>query len=360
MKRIISGIQQIGVGVENVHEAWKWYRENLGFDIPVVDAEGTAERMLPYTGGEPQNRHAIIALNIQGGGGLEIWQYTTRTPQAPEFNVQTGDLGIYISKIKSSNVAALYIKLKNKGEKLLSDLVKDPQGKEHFYIEDPYGNIFEVIDDKYIFKKTDALNGGVVGAVVGVSDIEKSKVFYDKILGYDKIIYEKTEVFSDFSGLSRGDAKYTRVLLTHSKKRTGPFSNMLADSVIELIKIHDIEPRKIYENRFWGDLGYIQICFDVQEMGDIKKLCEENGHPFTVDSNPEIYETGGEIFGMGDAAGHFTYVEDPDGTLIEFVETHKLPILKKVGWYLNLKKRNPEKTLPNWMLKTLAWSRVKK
>jgi hypothetical protein len=52
-------------------------------------------------------------------------------------------------------------------------------------------------------------------------------------------------------------------------------------------------------------------------------------------------------------------VEDPDGTLIEFVETHKLPVLKKIGWYLDLKKRPAEKPLPRWMLKALRFSRVK-
>lgn len=67
----------------------------------------------------------------------------------------------------------------------------------------------------------------------------------------------------------------------------------------------------------------------------------------------------GNSFDMGDAAGHFSYIEDPDGTLIEFVETHKLPILKKIGWYLDLRKRNPHKALPSWMLKTLKYSRVK-
>ena len=34
-----------------------------------------------------------------------------------------------------------------------------------------------------------------------------------------------------------------------------------------------------------------------------------------------------ESFTMGDAGGHFTYIEDPDGYLIEFVETHKIPII---------------------------------
>jgi hypothetical protein len=62
---------------------------------------------------------------------------------------------------------------------------------------------------------------------------------------------------------------------------------------------------------------------------------------------------------MGEAAGHFSYIEDPDGTLIEFVETHKVAILKKLGWYLDLRKKDPGKALPGWMLRTLSFSRVK-
>ena len=62
---------------------------------------------------------------------------------------------------------------------------------------------------------------------------------------------------------------------------------------------------------------------------------------------------------MGEAAGHFAYISDPDGIPIEFVETHKLPIIKKLGWYINLKKRNPNKSLPKWMIGTMRWKRVK-
>ena len=103
--------------------------------------------------------------------------------------------------------------------------------------------------------------------------------------------------------------------------------------------------------RFWGDLGFIHLCFDVQDMDGLRKKAEAGNHPFTVDS--------ANSFDMGEAAGHFSYIEDPDGTLIEFVETHKLPILKKINWYLNLRSRKADKPLPNWMLKTLAFSRVK-
>ncbi len=359
MQHNISGIQQVGVGVTDVKAAFEWYRKNFGFDIPVVDAPGTAELMLPYTGGKPHERHAIIALNIQGGGGLEIWQYISRTPQAADFQVQTGDLGVYVTKLKSANIEALFLKFKTQGEKLLSQIEHDPKGTPHFYIQDPYGNVYEIVSETSVFKKTEMLIGGVFGATVGVTDIDKSLKFYAEVLGYDKIIYEQTGIFPDMMGLPRGNAMFTRVLLTHSKPRTGAFSKLFGHSQIELLKIHNAEPKKIYAGRFWGDLGYIQICFDIQNMGALKAHCAAHGHPFTVDSLPEIYTNPNVQFDMGDAAGHFAYIEDPDGTLIEFVETFKVPMLKKIGWYLDLKKRKTNKALPDWMLKTMAWSRVK-
>ncbi len=359
MKHINSGIQQIGIGVNNIYEASKWYREHLGFDINVVDDNGTAERMLRYTGGQPQNRHAIIAINIQGGGGLEVWQYKTREPKFADFEIQAGDIGIYAIKIKSKHIELAFDMMKKTGVHLLSNIETDPLGTKHFFFEDPYGNVFQIVSEKSFFKNSKALNAGVYGAIIGVSDIDKAVQFYSDILGYDVVDFHKSEIFVDLKGLKRGNHRFDRVLLSHSTPRQGAFSNMFGNSQIELIKIHDAEAKKIYENRFWGDPGFIQVCYEVRNMKGLKLHCEKNGFPFTVDSNPDIYEHGGKIFDMGEAAGHFTYVEDPDGTLIECVETHKIPILKKLGWYLNLMKRKQHKPIPNFMLKTLAWNRIK-
>jgi len=131
---------------------------------------------------------------------------------------------------------------------------------------------------------------------------------------------------------------------------------MLGDSVIELIASTGQPGKKIYEGRFWGDLGFIHLCYDVRGMDELKAYSERAGFPFTVDSK-KSHE--GNSFDMGEAAGHFSYIADPDGTLIEFVETHKLPVMKKFGWYLDLRGRDPHKSLPSWMLKTLRFSKVK-
>jgi hypothetical protein len=102
----------------------------------------------------------------------------------------------------------------------------------------------------------------------------------------------------------------------------------------------------------WGEIGYIHLCFDVEKMENLRTFCQSKGYPFTVDS--------AESFDMGEAAGRFAYTEDPDGTLIEFVEAHKVPILKKIGWYYNLKNRAVQKPLPSFMLWAMGLMRVKK
>lgn len=350
----ISGVQQVGVGIPDVYDAFKWYRQNFLMNIPIFDEAAESAFMVPYTGGKVRSRHAILALNSQGGGGMEIWQYTSRKPEGPKFKPQLGDLGIYVAKVKSRDVAATYQELKAKNANILGTLSKQPNGDPHFFVQDPYNNIFEIVPSDEWFRKDKHTTGGMYGATMGVTDMEKSCAFYADILGYDEVVYDETGAFEDLAALPGGKGRFRRILLRHSVARKGSFSRMLGKSEIELVQALDHTPRKIFKDRYWGDLGFIHLCFDIKGMKEMRELCAQKGCPFTVDSS-----IGGDTFDMGEAAGHFSYIEDPDGTLIEFVETHKIPIMKKFGWYLDLRKRNPEKALPNWMLKTLAFNKVK-
>lgn len=348
---IISGIQQVGIGVPNVHEAFKWYRQYFGMDVPIFEEAAEANLMLPYTGGKPHKRHAILAINLKGGGGFEIWQYTSRTPVPCSFKPALGDLGLFCAKLKTDDIHKTYLYLQSKGATLLSEITTTPYGKKHFFVEDLYGNPFEIIEDEVWFGKGMLNTGGPVGMIIGVSDVQRSAAFYKTVLGYDKVVFEGESAYADLNGLNGGERTVKRMVLTHSKPRVGPFSKLFGNSYLELVEVKNQTPKKIFENRFWGDLGFIHLCFDIKNMQALKETCEKNGHPFTVD--------GGSGFEMGEAAGHFTYIEDPDGTLIEFVETKKIPILKKYGWYLDLRKRAPERPLADWMLKALKLNRVK-
>jgi catechol 2,3-dioxygenase-like lactoylglutathione lyase family enzyme len=354
-EKIISGIQQIGIGVSNCHEAWNWYREHFGMDIKIFEESAVAELMYSYTGGKPRKRHAALTMNLQGGGGFEIWQYVDRIPDAPANEIQAGDLGIYITKIKTRNVKAAYENFKNKNL-ILNEISLGPDGKEHFFIKDPYNNIFQVVEGtSWFIPERKKLTGAAFGAIIGVSDIENARKVYSGILGYDTVIYDKTGVFEDLKCLPGGDKTFRRVLLMHSRPRLGSFSRLLGSSVMELIQVTDRRPEQIFKNRYWGDLGFIHLCYDIKGMDALRTECESKGFAFTVDSTHTLKT---DTFDMGEAAGHFAYIEDPDSTLIEFVETDKIPIMKKFGWYLDLRKRDPSKPLPNWILKTLKYSRI--
>ena len=177
--------------------------------------------------------------------------------------------------------------------------------------------------------------------------MESSLQFYRTMLDYSILEYDNIEAFKD---ITKG--RFRRVVIKQERKLVGGFGDLLGPTQLELIQVLDSTPVKIFENRLWGDLGYIHLCFDVSGMCSIREKAKKNNHSFTVDS--------ANSFDMGDAAGHFSYMEDPDGTLIELVETHKVPILKSLGLFLNLKNRNPNKTLPKWLVKSLSLHRVKK
>jgi len=350
MGKNISGIQQVGIGVSDVQKSWKWYREKLGMDIRIFEEKAVAEYMLHYTEGKVRNRYAALAINMEGGGGFEIWQHLDFTPRVPAFDIKLGNTGIFICKMKCRDIRRAWEGHKKMDVNLLGPVTNDPQNHLHYYLTDPYNNIFEVVEESDCFIEQKSLNGGVAGVVAGVSDIDKSMKVYSDILQYTEVVYDKTGVFEDFKGLPGGNEKYRRVLLKH-KLRKGPFSKLYGPTQIELVQAIDRQPKSIFQGRIWGELGFIHLCFDVSGLNDIKKECTAKGFPFTVDS--------GDHFDMGTAAGSFAYISDPDGTPIEFVETHKVPIFEKLGIYLHLEKRDPLKSFPSWIIKALRFSRVK-
>jgi catechol 2,3-dioxygenase-like lactoylglutathione lyase family enzyme len=207
--------------------------------------------------------------------------------------------------------------------------------------------------EREVFRREKSVNGGILGAVIGVKNMDESLKVYSEILQYDKIVYDKTGTFSDFGELPGGNGEFRRILLKHSDVKNGAFSPFFGSSYIELVQALNRKPRDIYEDRIWGDPGFIHICYDINGMDEFREIVKKAGFPFTVDSARDS-----ESFDMGEAAGNFAYIQAPEGTLIEFVETHKIPILKKFGWFVDFRKRGNH-PLPNWLLKMFRFMRVK-
>ena len=344
---LISGIQQIGVGTTDFRKSWNWYIEMFGIDVKILEDDTVAERMLPYTGGVPQQRHACIAVNIQGGGGFEIWQYSKRKPEPCPFKIAVGDLGVFAAKLNCRDIKAFHKQISAKWQDCTIPETL-PDGTPCFYVKDLFGNVFQIVENKKVFIDQGKLTGGMAGAVIGVTDMDKSVKFYSEVLGYNILISDTTGPFSTNNPMPEADKQYRRVILK-APERKGAFAELFGDSTIELVQALERSPRKIYEGRYWGDPGFIQVCFDVTNIKALGEFCASKGHPFTVDSCPD-----GERFDMGDASGHFTYIEDPDGTLIEFVEAHKVSIVKKLGLAIDMSRRDPEKPLPKLLFRLMG------
>jgi catechol 2,3-dioxygenase-like lactoylglutathione lyase family enzyme len=349
---IIHGIQHLGVGVPNHATSWKWYRKYFGLDVPLFNAEADSHLMTPYTRGDVITKKAAMVLNLKGGCAMEIVCPTSFQASHAAVQHQLGDLGIFIGWIKTPDVKGVYNFYKNSDVRLITRIVTMPNGWDTFFLKDLNGLLFQVIPDAEVYSKSPHITGGTAGCVIGVSDMERARIFY-QILGYDQVNYDETGVFSDWSSINGGSGRFRRVLLSQQNPSGGGFSKLIGKSHIELVQdLSERKPVKIYEDRMWGDTGFIHLGFDVRNMGALGEKLSDAGHGFTCDTK--------DVLSMGESTRvHCTYTEDPDGTLIEMVEVYKIPIIEKLGIYLNVEKRKPSQPLPDLMLKALKFVRVK-
>ena len=224
---IVSGIQQVGIGVHDLKEAWEWYIRVFGMDCRIFEEEAEAKLMLPYTGGQPRSRHAVLALNLQSGGGFEVWQYKGRKPEYRDRETKLGDLGIFACKMKVRNAEKAWKHFLDTGVDVLGMPAVDPSGRKSFYVRDPFGNIFHIVEATDWFMNLKKISGGSYGAIIGVTDIDRALKVYSDILGYDKVVYDVTGTFDDLAPLA-GRQRYLPACSSGSLKA---FSRRLQSDV---------------------------------------------------------------------------------------------------------------------------------
>lgn len=352
MSYTIHGIQHIGVGVPCHEDAWKWYRKFFGMDIPLFNDEAEAPLMSIYTEGKVISKRAAMILNIKGGCAMEVVCPSTFKATHAKIKHQLGDLGIFIGQVKSADVSKAYDFFIKNNANVISEIASTPDGKETFYVKDLDNLLWQIIPANDFYTSHPTVTGGTAGCSVGVSDMHKSIDFY-ALLGYDEVVFDKSGVFEDWSNIEGGTSQFRRVLLTQKNPSGGGFSKLAGKSYIELVQdLTDRKPVKIYADRLWGDTGFVHLGFDVRNMPSLGKKLSSEGHGFTCDTK--------DVLSMGESTKvHCTYCEDPDGTLIEMIEVYKIPIIEKLGLYLNVEKRPASQPLPNWMLKAMKFSRIK-
>jgi catechol 2,3-dioxygenase-like lactoylglutathione lyase family enzyme len=246
---MITGIQQIGIGVKNADEAKHVYKGLFGMDTLIFDDKADASLMTRYTGNEIHRRHAILSMNLAGGGGIEIWQFTSRNPSA-RASIQWGDLGILAARVNAKNVTLAHEWFVKQNGLQVSGLSEGPGGQLHFWICDQYDNHFNVVQNNEWFNKKQTFCGGVVGAVMGISDMEKAVHFYQAILDGPEICYDKTGPSFDLPDGWRNGETFRRLLLRKPISHQGAFSKLLGGIEIEWVQAMKETPKRIYQDRY--------------------------------------------------------------------------------------------------------------
>ena len=340
----------MGVGVNDMDASLKFYRKFFGMDVAFFDAVAPAPLMDIYTRNSTITKRASMILNLQGGGAMEVIRPTSFEPAAPKFEVLPGDLGIFAVQIRTSDIHESHAYcLMNKAPGL-SEISFDPNGKPTFFMNDPDHNVFQFVEDTHNYMQTGQHSGGVFSCSIGVKDIEKSRKLYSDLLGYDKVLYDKSDKTYDASE-SWKDVAVRRVMLTQSAPAGGGFAKVMGQTGIELVQALDRSPNPLFQDRIWADNGFVHLGFDVKGMTLLGQEFKDEGFGFTCDSN--------DALDMGSTKVHCTYIEDVNGTWLELIEVFKVPIIEKWGVFLNVEKRDPLKPLPDFMLKALRFSRIK-
>lgn len=351
---MITAMQHYGFGVQDRDRSWAFYRK-LGFDVPMSLNQSYASRMEPLVGGDYE-RKVVIAANLLGGATIELYEYTSTEPRPFPVDWRWGDPGMSASALKVPDI--------NRAVELFAEsrdtVVADPQPwppKPEWkaaLINDPDGlllYLIEVPGISYSLRRDAERVGGAIFPTIAVSDMERSLHFYRDILEYKDIIYDWKGNDPMLASIPGGDRSMRRVLLHDPKPPTSFYSFYLDRGWIELVEVEGSKGNHIYHGRRWGDVGQMEICFDVHDIDATFDELKRRGAMPLLAPNTEDFDMGNGSTAL------FAYFADPDGTMIELAEATQLKLSEK--HHIDLRKRKPGKPLPRWLMKMSRFRRYK-
>lgn len=150
---------------------------------------------------------------------------------------------------------------------------------------------------------------------IGVSDIEASLRFYAE-LGFGDVVFDYTGPLGGLASLTGHDETVARVVYLRSTNPT-----VLGRSGIKLVQITSREQPPLPDGFAYGEPGICEVCIHVKGYEDFHRSLMESGHKALMDPNDQILDPYKTHCGL-------SYVEDPDGAKIEFIEWRSL----EDGW----------------------------
>lgn len=156
---------------------------------------------------------------------------------------------------------------------------------------------------------------GVDHIGVGVSDMAASLAFYAQ-LGFVDVAFDYTGDLPGMAPLTGHARTRARVAYLRSSNPT-----VLGRSGIKLVQILDRPQPPLPAGFAYGEPGICEVCIHVQSYEEFHERLVAAGHRVLMDPNDQILEPYDTHCGL-------SYVEDPDGAKLEFIEWRSL----EAGW----------------------------
>jgi catechol 2,3-dioxygenase-like lactoylglutathione lyase family enzyme len=140
---------------------------------------------------------------------------------------------------------------------------------------------------------------------MGVSDIKRSYDFYKNVLGFSIKLNEQETVLEEMTPIIGESVRLATIMAI----------NLAGGAAIELIEHKSTAPRPMPEVH-WGDIGYLAVGLKAFKIDELVGVLEGKGAEFMT----PVIES--EVRGGGTWKSAF--LRDPDGILLELLETEEL------------------------------------
>jgi catechol 2,3-dioxygenase-like lactoylglutathione lyase family enzyme len=295
------GIHHVGVGVKNLEIMKLFYQETLGFknifmELPVGEYDVMNEMFRT-----PTAKMGGIMLQQEAGGVIEeLAHMENPAPRPIRREPRYSDIGVAKIAIAVSDVELLYKELKDRVNFCAKPKsTKVPRWGDYAFVygRDPEGNLIEFVSGSRIAVAD--RYGGSRWIGVSVTDLERSKSFYQKYLGFDTLVVNP---HSGFSGLldEISGSNGTQV-------RSCILANSRGGEMLELFEFLKPRGRSIPLATYWGDFGYLELCLLCDDIHKTEKHCEKEGLEILCRPVKEGQQTS------------FMYIRDPDGIPVELI-----------------------------------------
>ncbi|KPJ89415.1 MAG: hypothetical protein AMS17_02050 [Spirochaetes bacterium DG_61] len=321
---MINGIQHVGIGVRDGQRSFAFYKNALDFTVLISKHSGKCPGVLPIIG-KDEDRDVIIPLNPYGGALIEIFQYTSKEPVPIPPEVDFSYNGFLFFGLKVKNIEKSLDIIERHGGQIITNScefspLKNLRWKTATFrdLDGIYGVLIEYPGSNVGYGNGRPRIGGIEYVAIGVSNLNQSVEFYSKVLGYDDVLYNYEGASPEWDEMFGRGKQTKRALLRKSTRSQSQFRHFLRGGMIELIQVEDNKGRHNFEGRNWGDIGFMELSFDVSNIYATLEAVSKMGAKIIV---PPYRQD----MGMGTDAT-FAYIVDPDGSKLEFTDISKLPV----------------------------------